>query len=79
MDIGIGDQSSGRQRNSLNVHSEGGLLEMSKLSLISEIWCFMRQNKKWWLMPILLILLGMGVLIAFTGGSALAPFIYTIF
>jgi 4-amino-4-deoxy-L-arabinose transferase-like glycosyltransferase len=39
----------------------------------------MRQNKKWWLMPILLILLGMGVLIAFTGGSALAPFIYTIF
>ena len=39
----------------------------------------MRVRKKWWLLPLVLIMLGVGLLIAFAQGSALAPFIYTIF
>jgi hypothetical protein len=51
----------------------------SKLSIISELWAFMRVRKKWWLGPILLMLLLLGLLVVFTQGSALAPFIYTLF
>lgn len=50
-----------------------------KLSLAKEIWSFMRVRKKWWLGPILFILLLLGMLVVFAQGSALAPFIYTIF
>lgn len=52
---------------------------MSRLSVAAEFWAFLRQNKKWWLLPILVMLVGLGVMLAFAGGSALAPFIYTIF
>ena len=52
---------------------------MSKLALISEFWLFLKQNKKFWLLPIILCLLGLGLLIVLTQGSALAPFIYTVF
>ena len=51
----------------------------SKLGLISELWAFMRVRKKWWLAPILLILGMLSLLIIFTEGSALAPFIYALF
>jgi hypothetical protein len=51
----------------------------SKLSIISELWAFMRVRKKWWLGPILVMLLLLGLLVVFTQGSALAPFIYTLF
>ena len=44
-----------------------------------ELWAFMRERKKWWLAPLLIILLGVGLLLAFAQGSALAPFIYTVF
>ena len=47
--------------------------------LISELWAFMRQRKKFWLLPIIIVLLLFGSLIVFTQGSALAPFIYTLF
>jgi uncharacterized protein DUF5989 len=50
-----------------------------KLRMLGEIWAFMRVRKKWWLGPIFLMLLLLGLLIAFTQGSALAPFIYTLF
>lgn len=46
---------------------------------MSELWGFMRVRKKWWLAPLILMLLLVGVLIAFAQGSVLAPFIYTIF
>jgi hypothetical protein len=46
---------------------------------MSELWAFMRVRKKWWLMPLVLMMLTVGMLIAFAQGSALAPFIYTIF
>ncbi len=52
---------------------------MSKLSIVGELWSFMRVRKKWWLGPIILMLLLLGILLVFTQGSALAPFIYTLF
>ena len=48
-------------------------------SIIVELWAFMRERKKWWLLPILIVLLTVGALLVFAQGSALAPFIYTIF
>lgn len=47
-------------------------------SLISEFWEFLKHNKKWWLIPIILILLGLGILVLMSS-SALAPFIYPLF
>jgi len=44
----------------------------------SEFWHFLRQNKKWWLLPIVVVLLVFGVLV-FLSGTAAAPFIYTLF
>jgi hypothetical protein len=50
-----------------------------RLSVLGEIWAFMRTRKKWWLGPIIFMLLLLGLLLIFTLGSALAPFIYTLF
>lgn len=52
---------------------------MSKLSILSELWEFLKVRKKWWLMPIIVFLVLLGALIVLTQGSALAPFIYAIF
>jgi hypothetical protein len=52
---------------------------MAKHSLLAELWAFMRVRKKWWLFPIIIMLLLVGSLLVFAQGSALAPFIYTIF
>jgi drug/metabolite transporter superfamily protein YnfA len=52
---------------------------MGKLALAGEIWLFLRQNKKFWLLPIIVVLVLLGVLLVFAQSSALAPFIYTIF
>ena len=46
--------------------------------LASEFWDFLRQNKKWWLLPILLVVFLLGLLV-FLGGSGAAPFVYTLF
>jgi hypothetical protein len=46
---------------------------------LSELWAFLRLRKKFWLLPLILILLGIGGLLVFAQGSVLAPFIYTIF
>jgi hypothetical protein len=48
-------------------------------SLFVEFWLFMRERKKWWLAPILVVLLLLSTLIVLTQGSAIAPFIYTLF
>jgi len=47
--------------------------------LIRELWDFMRVRKKFWLLPVILVLFAVGALLVFAQGSALAPFIYTIF
>jgi hypothetical protein len=52
---------------------------MARSSLIGELWAFMKVRKKWWLLPILVVMLLVGALLVFAQGSALAPFIYTIF
>ena len=51
----------------------------SLIELLAEFWAFLRVRKKWWLAPIVIILVLFGSLIVFTQGSALAPFVYTIF
>ena len=48
-------------------------------SLMRELWFFMRVRKKWWLLPIILVMVLVGTLLVLAQGSALAPFIYTIF
>jgi hypothetical protein len=52
---------------------------MEKLSTLKEFWDFLRVRKKWWLTPILVLLVLMGALLVLTEGSALAPFIYALF
>ncbi|HEX3249046.1 MAG TPA: DUF5989 family protein [Pyrinomonadaceae bacterium] len=52
---------------------------MSKLYVISELWQFMRENKKYWMAPIVITLALVGVLLVLAKGSAIAPFIYTLF
>jgi hypothetical protein len=49
------------------------------LSFAKEFWSFLRVRKKYWLLPIFLMMLIFGVLIVLTQGSAIAPFIYTLF
>lgn len=52
---------------------------MGRMSVIGELWAFMRVRKKWWLLPIIILMIIFGMLLVFAQGSALAPFIYTIF
>jgi hypothetical protein len=49
------------------------------LDFIAEIWAFMQNRKKFWLLPIFVMMALFGALIVFTKGSAIAPFIYTLF
>lgn len=44
-----------------------------------DLWDFLKVRKKWWLLPIIIVLLLVGVLIVFSSGSAIAPFVYTLF
>ena len=49
------------------------------LELMSELWKFLRERKKFWLLPIVIVLVLFGALLIFAQGSAVAPFIYTLF
>ncbi len=49
------------------------------MTFLRDLWQFMRERKKFWLAPIIVILLLLGLVIVFGGGSAIAPFIYTLF
>ena len=49
------------------------------MSFIAELWDFMRVRKKFWLLPILIMMVVFGGLVVLTKGSAIAPFIYTLF
>ncbi|MDZ7374405.1 MAG: DUF5989 family protein [candidate division KSB1 bacterium] len=50
-----------------------------RLSLLAELWLFLRRRKRLWLAPLLIILILLGLIVVFTESSALAPFIYAIF
>ncbi len=52
---------------------------MSKARILGEFFTFLKHEKKYWLAPIVIVLLLIGLLIVFAEGSALAPFIYTLF
>jgi hypothetical protein len=52
--------------------------EESSGTLLGEVWGFLRENKKWWLLPIVITMLLLGLLVVL-GGSGAAPFIYTLF
>lgn len=54
-------------------------MALQRLSIIGQLWQFMRVRKKWWLGPIMMMLVMLGLLLVFTQGSVLAPFIYTLF
>ncbi len=49
------------------------------IELLQDLWGFMRERKKFWLAPIIIVLLLIGALLVFAQGSAIAPFIYTLF
>ena len=49
------------------------------LEFIKDLWMFMRERKKFWLAPIIIVMMLLGALIVFTQGSVVATFIYTIF
>jgi len=49
------------------------------MSMLKEFWRFLMTRKKWWLFPIIIMLVLLGLLIVFTEGSAVAPFVYTLF
>ena len=52
---------------------------MANAGLMAQVWGYAKVRKKFWLLPIVLLLLALGGLLVFAQGSALAPFIYTIF
>lgn len=52
---------------------------MGKIGILKEFWDFLKVRKKWWLTPIVMVLLLLGALIVFSQGSAVSPFIYTLF
>jgi hypothetical protein len=49
------------------------------MDFLRDLWGFLKTRKKFWLLPLIAILLGFGVLIVLASGSAIAPFIYTLF
>jgi competence protein ComGC len=49
------------------------------MDFLKDLWGFLKDRKKFWLLPLIIIMLMFGVLMVFAGGSALAPFIYTLF
>jgi len=49
------------------------------MDLLTDLWGFMKERKKFWLAPIIIVLMLLGVLVVFAQGSAVAPFIYTLF
>lgn len=49
------------------------------LDVFKDLWSFLKERKKWWLLPVVLILLLVGALVIMSSGTAVAPFIYTLF
>jgi hypothetical protein len=49
------------------------------MSLLAELWSFLKERKKFWLLPIVLVMLVVGLLLVVAQGSVIAPFIYTLF
>lgn len=54
-------------------------LKTIRMDFLKDLWLFMKERKKFWLAPVIIVLLVLGLLIVFGGSSAVAPFIYTLF
>ena len=52
---------------------------MNNEGIIKELWHFMKERKKWWLLPVIIMLILVGILIIFSQSSAVSPFIYALF
>ncbi|HZM27038.1 MAG TPA: DUF5989 family protein [Gemmatimonadales bacterium] len=52
---------------------------MGRSGMAGELWAYMRVRKKWWLLPVIAVLVLVGALLVLAHGSVLAPFIYTVF
>ena len=52
---------------------------MSRLGIFKELWLFLKEGKRWWLGPLIFVLVVLGMLLVLAQGSALAPFIYALF
>ncbi len=52
---------------------------MGRVRVLQELWRFLKQEKKFWLVPIIVVLVLFGLLLVFAQSSALAPFVYTLF
>ena len=61
------------------LHADVLRIHMGKGRVLSEFWQFLRQEKKYWLVPIVIVFILFGLLIVFSQSSAVAPFIYTLF
>ncbi len=70
---------TGTNNNLWDVHSRCAQASLKMWSMLSEIWGLLRARKKFWLLPIIIVMLVLGALLVFAQTSALAPFIYTIF
>jgi hypothetical protein len=60
-------------------HDEKSILGVFMISFVKELWQFLRVRKKFWLVPIMFVMALLGALIVLSQGSAIAPFIYTLF
>ena len=67
-----------RERDSTRIY-EKSILGGYYMSFLKELWSFMRVRKKFWLIPLIIIMLLLGVIIVLAEGSAVTPFIYTLF
>jgi hypothetical protein len=61
------------------LESRKGVIALSRLSLFKELWLFLKEGKRWWLGPLIVVLVLLGVVLVLAQGSALAPFIYALF
>ena len=76
---GFRERRRAKRASSLSAPSNPVFWRQAEMSLLREIWEFLRERKKFWLLPIIIVLLLFGVLMIFASTSALAPFIYTVF
>ncbi len=71
---------TGRKRSrTLLAGSEEGVPALSRLGIFKELWYFLREGKRWWLGPLIVVIVLLGAILVLAQGSALAPFIYALF
>ena len=75
----IPPQGPVRSNTRLVTNCRGVISEMAKQSILKEFFLFIKHEKKWWMVPLIAVLLAVGLLIVFASSSPLAPFLYPLF